>query len=122
MMFEIGPQLSINFRQEILTFFNNVQSAESFAWSGCKHGKDPLSDSDEGRSTETLSGGKIQPFLADRVDLNRLFVKMKQAFYELMLSSIVLGLSKHENNTIRAELVDLDAKLLSHDPCLLCDS
>ncbi|RPJ24203.1 MAG: hypothetical protein EHM33_18605 [Chloroflexi bacterium] len=122
-MLEIGPQLSINFRQEILTrFFNYVQSAESFyAVGGPGMGKTRLLDH---LTKEDVQKNYLKENASDfrliRVDLNRLFIKNEAwAFYELMLSSIVLELNKHETDTIRAELVDLDAKVIqSRDPML----
>jgi hypothetical protein len=123
-MLEIGPQFSANFRQEILSrFFSYVQSAESFyIVGGAGTGKTRLLDylTKEDVQKYYLKENSSR-FLLVRVDLNRLFAKNESwAFYELMLSSIVLELNKHEsNNVIRGELVDLVARVIeSRDPLL----
>ncbi len=122
-MLEIGPQFSPNFRQEILSrFFEYVQSAESFyVVGGAGMGKTRLLDhlTKEDVQKQYLKENASH-FRLIRVDLNRLFIKNEAwAFYELMLSSSILELNKHETDTIRAELVDLDARLIqSRDPML----
>ena len=63
-------------------------------------------------------GEKASQFWLVRVDLNRLSLRNEPwAFYELLLSSIVLELGNHEIiNDLRRELIDFDLKVIeSHD-------
>lgn len=122
-MLEIGPQFSTSFRQEILSrFFDYVRSAESFyVVGGAGMGKTRLLDHLTKQDVQKqYLKEDTSHFRLIRVDLNRLFVKNEAwAFYELMLSSIVLELNRHETDTIRTELIDLDARLIqSRDPLL----
>ncbi len=122
-MLEIGPELSINFRQEILTpFFNYVRSAESFCVvGGAGMGKTRLLDYlMKEKVQKHYLGEQSSRFLLIRVDLNRLFVQNEAwAFYELMLSSIVDALGRRENDSIKSELVDLIAKVFQSRDSLL---
>lgn len=116
-----GLMTEIYYRRETLErFFRYVQSAESFyIVGGASMGKTRLLD--------LLMKDDIQRhYLGDesnrtwliRVDMNRLSIKNEPwAFFELLLSSIALESSRHQDrNNIQTELVDLDAKAIqSHD-------
>ncbi len=111
----------IHLRRETLErFFQYVQSAESFyVVGGASMGKTRLLDllMKEEIQQHYLGQASNHTWLI-RVDMNRLSIKNEPwAFYELLLSSIALESSKHQDKTnIRAELVDLDAKAIqSHD-------
>lgn len=111
----------INLRQELLTrFFNYIKSTESFyVVGGASMGKTRLLDflTQEEVQKHYLGEASSRTWLV-RVDTNRLSIKNEPwAFYELLLSSIVLELTKHQDkNNIRGELVDLDARVIqSHD-------
>lgn len=120
-MHEIGPQHNILYRQEVvMPFFNFVKGAESFyVIGGASMGKTRLLDflmrEDVQKHYLGEDAGKV--WLV-RVDLNRLSIHNEPwAFFELLLSSIVLEISNHEvDQDLRVELVDLDAKVIqSHD-------
>jgi hypothetical protein len=120
-MHEIGPQHNILYRQEVVRpFFNFVKGAESFyVIGGASMGKTRLLDflmrDDVQKHYLGEDSGKV--WLV-RVDLNRLSIHNEPwAFFELLLSSIVLEISNHEvEQDLRVELVDLDAKVIqSHD-------
>ena len=123
-MLEIGPQHTINYRQEILTrFFNHIKGAESFyVLGGASMGKTRLLDFLMKKDVQVhYLGEKASRFWLIRVDLNRLSIRDEAwAFYELLLSSIVLELSNHEvSDALRIELVDLDSRVIqSHDQLL----
>lgn len=123
-MLEIGPQHSIEYRQDILTpFFKYIQSAESFyVLGGASMGKTRLLDFlMRGDVQKHYLGEKANQIWLIRVDLNRLSIKNEAwTFYELLLSSIVLELGNHDIvNDIRTELVDLDAKVIQSRDLLL---
>ncbi len=113
-----------HFRHEVLTrFFNYVQSAESFyVVGGASMGKTRLLDflTKEDVQRHYLGEKSPQTWLI-RVDMNRLSIKNEPwAFYELLLSSIVLESTKHEDqNRIRAELIELDARVIQGHDLLL---
>src|SRR6266496_2382820 len=116
-----GMMAEIHLRRETLErFFQYVQSAESFyVVGGASMGKTRLLDllMKEEIQQHYLGQASNHTWLI-RVDMNRLSIKNEPwAFYELLLSSIALESSKHQDKTnIRAELVDLDAKAIqSHD-------
>ena len=122
-MSEVGLKLSVNYRQEFLTpFFNFVQSAESFyVVGGASVGKtrilDYLEDSDVQKH---YLGEKASRLWLIRVDLDRLSTQHEPwKFFELLLNSIVLESSKHENNAIRTDLVDLNGKVIQGHDLLL---
>jgi hypothetical protein len=123
-MLEVGPQHSIDYRQEVLTpFFNFVKGAESFyVIGGASMGKTRLLDfiTKEEVQKHYLGDQAGQIWLV-RVDLNRLSIhKEPWAFFELLLSSIVLEATQHENfNDLRKELVDLDARVIEKHDLLL---
>jgi len=123
-MLEIGPQHNINYRQEVLIpFFKYIQSAESFyVIGGASMGKTRLLDFLMREDVQKhYLGEKASHFWLIRVDLNRLSIKNEAwAFYELLLSSIVLELGTHEIvNNIRTELVDLDRQVIQSRDLLL---
>ena len=66
-------------------------------------------------------GEKSAQFWLIRVDMNRLSIKNEPwAFYELLLSSIVLELVNHDiDDNIRTELVDLDSRVIQNKDQLL---
>jgi hypothetical protein len=114
----------LHFRQEILThFFKYVQSTESFfVVGGASMGKTRLLDflMKEDVQKHYLREESGRTWLI-RVDMNRLSIKNEPwAFYELLLSSVVLALSNHpDKNNIRAELIDLDARVIQGQDLLL---
>jgi hypothetical protein len=123
-MQEVGPQHPIHYRQEILSrFFGYVKSSESFYVIGAASiGKTRLLD--------FLSFAEVQKhYLGEnadrhwlvRVDLNRLAVKNETwAFYELLLSSILLDLNNHENiGNLSAEIAKLDSEVIQKRDLLL---
>lgn len=123
-MLEIGPPHPMDYRKEILSpLFRYVQSAESFYVIGAASmGKTRLLD--------FLTGAEVQKhYLGEhadrhwliRVDLNRLAImNEKWAFYELLLSSILLDLSNHENiGNLSAEIAKLDSEIIQHRDLLL---
>lgn len=120
-MFAAAPEFSINFRQEILTrFFNHVQSAESFYVVGAASmGKTRLLDHLSRQDVQKYYlGEKSDQTWLVRVDMNRLFTRNEAwAFYELMLSSIVMEANRHENNAFKTQLLDLNAQVIQNrDP------
>jgi hypothetical protein len=123
-MLEIGPQHNIDYRQEILTpLFNHIRGAESFyVIGGASMGKTRLLDFLTREDVQKHYLGELagRTWLV-RVDMNRLSLRNEAwAFYELLLSSIVLELSNHENiNDLRKELVDLDARVIQNHDLLL---
>lgn len=114
----------LDFRREILTrLFNYVQSTESFyVVGGASMGKTRLLDFLMKADVQKhYLGERAGSTWLVRVDMNRLSVKNEPwAFYELLLSSIVLEVSKHQDkNSIRPELVDLDARVIQGRDLLL---
>ena len=120
-MAQIGNQYAIGYRQEILKpIFKHIQSGESFyVVGGASMGKTRLLDHLMRQDVqESYLKEEASHFWLIRVDLNRLPIKEEPwAFYELLLSSIVLELGSHEEiDNLRTELTDLDAKVIqSHD-------
>ena len=123
-MLEIGPQHTLEYRQEVLSkFFRYVRSTDSFYVIGAASmGKTRLLD--------FLAHSEVQKhYLGEnadrhwliRVDLNRLAVKEESwAFFELLLSSILLELSNHENlGNLNTEIARLDAEIIQHRDLLL---
>ena len=111
----------VHFRRETLErLFRYIQSAESFyVVGGASMGKTRLLDLlIKEEIQQHYLGEKSSRTWLIRVDMNRLSIKNEPwAFFELLLSSVALESSKHQDkNNIRAELVDLDAKAIqSHD-------
>jgi hypothetical protein len=114
----------MDYRQEVLTpFFRHIQSAESFYLVGAASmGKTRLLDF-------LLRADVQKHYLVDqaehtwliRVDLNRLAIKQQDwAFYELLLSSILLDLSNHGNtNDLGVEIASLDSQVIKSQDLLL---
>ena len=118
-MLEIGPQHPMDYRQEILKpFFRYVEGTESFYVVGAASmGKTRLLD--------FLTRADVQKYYLGehtdhhwliRVDLNRLAVKKEEwGFYELLLNSILLDLSNHENiDNLNTEIAKLDSEILQN--------
>lgn len=123
-MLEIGPQHRLEYRQEVLTpFFKYIQSAESFYLVGAASiGKTRLLD-------HLMKPDVQQAYLKEnagqywliRVDLNRMPLNDPAwAFYELLVSSILLSLHTHENiENLGTELTRLDSDIIQkRDPLL----
>lgn len=123
-MLEIGPQHSMEYRQEILTpLFKYVQGAESFHLIGAPSmGKTRLLDFLMRNEVQEyyLHDKTINHWLV-RVDLNRLAIKNESwAFYELLLSSLLLEANNHANaNNLRIELAQLDSEVIQKRDLLL---
>ncbi len=122
-MFEVGPELSANFRQEILKpFFSHVRSSESlYVVGAASMGKTRLLDylSKQSVQKHYLGEESVRTWLV-RVDLNRLSTRNEAwAFYELMLSSIALESNFHENDVIRGQLPELNAQVIQSRDLLL---
>lgn len=123
-MSRTGNQYSINYRQEILTpIFDFMKSGESFyVIGGASMGKTRLLDHLTREEVQkNYLKDETSPFWLIRVDMNRLPIKEEPwAFYELLLSSIVLELGNHEEiDNLRTELVDLDSKVIQGHDLLL---
>jgi hypothetical protein len=120
-MLETGHQYSIDHRQEILTpIFDYIKGGESFyVVGGASMGKTRLLDFVMREEVQKhYLGEKADQFWLIRVDMNRLSIRDEAwAFYELLLSSIVLEVGNHDQvNGLRTELVDLNARVIqSHD-------
>lgn len=123
-MLEIGPQHALEYRREILSrFFDYVRSTESFYLIGAASmGKTRLLDflmrSDV---QEHYLHEETDKHWLVRVDLNRLAVKDESwAFYELLLSSILLDLNNHPNTgNLRKEIAELDSDIIQKRDLLL---
>lgn len=121
---ESGPTPSMEYRKEVLTpLFRYIHSTESFYVIGAASmGKTRLLDflalSDVQK--HYLREKANQHWLI-RVDLNRLAVKDEGwAFYELLLSSILLDLNNHENiGNLSTEIAKLDSEIIQHRDLLL---
>lgn len=123
-MFEIGYPHSLDFRQEVLTpIFNNIKSAESFYVVGsASMGKTRLLDFLMRQDVQKhYLYEKASQIWLIRVDMNRLSIRSEGwAFFELLLSSIVLEASNHENvQDLRTELLDLDSQVIQGRDLLL---
>ena len=123
-MLEIGPQHALEYRREILSrFFDYIRSTESFYIIGAASmGKTRLLDflmrSDV---QEHYLHEETEKHWLVRVDLNRLAVKDESwAFYELLLSSILLDLNNHPNTgNLRKEIAELDSDIIQKRDLLL---
>lgn len=129
-MLEIGPQHPLEYRQEILSpFFKYVQSTESFHLIGAASmGKTRLLDFLMRNDVqEHYLHEKAKKTWLVRVDLNRLAVKNESwAFYELLLSSLLLEVNDHANkdnldvlDNIRVEIAQLDSSVIEKRDLLL---
>ncbi len=123
-MLEIGPKHSLTYRQDILLkLFGYIESADSFFVIGAASmGKTRLMDHIMRPEVQKHYLGDTTPNTwIVRVDLNRMPARENWNFYELLLSSLMLSCSDHENDLtdveqIRGELVNLDTKVIeSHD-------
>jgi hypothetical protein len=122
-MLEIGPQHTLDYRHEVLTpFFDFVRSTESFSVVGAASmGKTRLLD--------FLMKPEVQEHYLNtdasrhwliRVDLNRLVKEETWAFYELLLSSILLDLYNHESmGNLNSEIAQLDSEVIQKRDFLL---
>ncbi len=123
-MLEIGPQHAMAYRQEILEpFFRYIQSTESFYVVGAASmGKTRLLDFlTRAEVQKHYLGEEAERHWLIRVDLNRLAVKKEDwGFYELLLSSILLDLSNHENvGNLYTEIAKLDSEIIQNHDLLL---
>jgi hypothetical protein len=123
-MIEIGPQHGLGYRQEVLSpFFSYIQSADSFYLVGAASiGKTRLLDHLMRPDVQEyyLKDKATQCWLI-RVDLNRMPANDPSwAFYELLVSSILLSLHEHENvDSLATELTKLDSDIIQkRDPLL----
>jgi hypothetical protein len=115
-MKEIGPEHPLSYRKEVLQrLFGCVRSADSFfVIGGASSGKTRLMDHMMRQDVQQLYlGDQFQKTWLIRVDLNRHHAKEDWNFYELLISSMMLGCSQYENTSaIFEQLVDLDSKVL----------
>jgi hypothetical protein len=123
-MLEIGPQHKLGYRHEILSrIFQHVQSADSFYVIGAASmGKTRLLD--------FLTRTEVQKHYLDkkadqywliRVDLNRMPVNDPSwAFYELLISSIMLDLHNHTTiDNLAIDIAKIDSDIIQkRDPLL----
>lgn len=123
-MLEIGPEHTLDYRHEVLSrFFNFVAGTESFYLIGAASmGKTRLLD--------FLMKKEVQEYYLKtdashhwliRVDLNRLAVKDEMwAFYELLLSSILLDLNNHDSiDNLDKEIAELDSQVIQKRDLLM---
>ncbi|HJS17203.1 MAG TPA: hypothetical protein VJ785_00535 [Anaerolineales bacterium] len=123
-MLEIGPKHTMEYRHEILSrFFQNIQSADSFCVIGAASmGKTRLLD--HLMKTEVQRhylGDKADKHWLIRVDLNRMPVNDPTwAFYELLISSILLDLNNHEKiDDLETEFTRIDSDIIQKQEPLL---
>jgi hypothetical protein len=117
------PQ-SLDYRKEVLApLFRYVRSSESFYVLGAASmGKTRLLDFlKRPEVPKHYLGEKADKHWLIRVDLNRLPVKDENwAFYELLLSSILLNANNHENiENLSEEIAKLDAQIIEQRDQLL---
>jgi hypothetical protein len=123
-MLEIGPQHTLDYRQEVLIpFFDNIQSGDSFYVIGAASmGKTRLLDHlMKTESQKHYLGEKAIEHWLIRVDMNRMPANDPAwAFYELLMSSILLDLHNHENtDKLELEVAKFDADIIQkRDPLL----
>lgn len=116
-MSQTGEQHTMDYRQEILTpLFNYISAGESFyVVGGASMGKTRLLDylMKEEVQKHYLREEADRVWLV-RVDMNRLAIRDKAwAFYELLLSSIVLEMTNHENLAdLKQQFMDMNAKVI----------
>jgi hypothetical protein len=114
----------LDYRHEVLSrFFKFVQSTESFYLIGAASmGKTRLLDFLMRKEVQEyyLKTDANQHWLI-RVDLNRLAVKDEiWAFYELLLSSILLDLNNHESiENLNEEIAQLDSQVIQNRDLLM---
>jgi hypothetical protein len=129
-MLEIGAQHSLEYRREILSrLFNFTQGNQSFHLIGAASmGKTRLLDFLMRNDVqEHYLHEKAKNHWLVRVDLNRLAVKNESwAFYELLLSSLLLEVNDHANkgnldvlDNLRVEIAQLDSSVIEKRDLLL---
>lgn len=123
-MLEIGPEHTLGYRDEILSrLFQHIQSADSFYMIGAASmGKTRLLDflMKAGVQSHYLREQAEQHWLI-RVDLNRMPANDPTwAFYELLISSIMLDLHNHATiENLAVEIAKIDSDIIQHrDPLL----
>lgn len=121
-MAETASPINLEYRHEVLSrFFQYVETADSFYVIGAAStGKTRLLDFLMLPEVQKhyLGPGADSHWLI-RVDLNRMPVKDPSwAFYELLISSILLVLPSHESlDNLNVELTRLDSEIIQHrDP------
>jgi hypothetical protein len=123
-MLEIGPQHTLEYRQEVLIpFFRHVQSTDSFYVIGAASmGKTRLLDHLMKPETQKqyLGENAIKHWLI-RVDMNRMPANDPTwAFYELLMSSILLDLHNHEDTAnLATEVAKYDSDIIQKRDSLL---
>lgn len=116
-MKEIGPEHPLSYRKEVARrLFGYVKSADSFfVIGGASAGKTRLLDfiMREDVQNHYLEERAPTTWLI-RVDLNRHHAGPNWAFYELLISSMMLGSSRYQDTQeIFEQLVDLDEKVIA---------
>ena len=115
-MKEIGPEHPLSYRKEVLErLFGYVRSGDSFfVIGGASSGKTRLMDHMTRMDVQqNYLGDQSQKTWLIRVDLNRHHDKDDWNFYELLLSSMMLGCNQHENAAgFFEQLVDLDTQVM----------
>ena len=115
-MKEIGPEHPLSYRKEELQrLFGCIESVDSFfVFGGASAGKTRLLDFIMREDVQQhYLGNQYQDTWLVRVDLNRHHANEDWNFYELLISSLMLSCSQHENGAeIFAQLVDLDRQVL----------
>jgi len=122
---EKEPQHNPEYRREVLSpFFGYVKSSEScYVIGAASMGKTRLLDFLLRPDVQEFYLGKedARKNWLIRVDLNRLPVKDESwAFYELLLSSLLLDIHSHENLAeLRGEIAKLDSEIIQNRDQLL---
>jgi hypothetical protein len=115
-MKEIGPEHPLSYRKEVLQrLFGCVKSVDSFfVIGGASAGKTRLLDFIMREDVQQhYLGNQYQNTWLVRVDLNRHHANEDWNFYELLISSLMLDCSQHENGAnFFEQLVDLDRQVL----------
>jgi hypothetical protein len=111
-----GLEHPLSYRKEVLQrLFGCIKSADSFfVIGGASAGKTRLMDFITRKEVQRhYLGERAQTTWLIRVDLNRHHEGEDWQFYELLLSSMMLGCSQYENTTeIFEQLVDLDGQVM----------
>ena len=115
-MNEIGPEHPLSHRKEVLQrLFGCIKSTDSFfVVGGASTGKTRLMDFIMREDVQQYYlGNQFQTTWLIRVDLDRHHANEDWNFYELLISSLMLGCSQYENGVgIFEQLVDLDRQVL----------
>ena len=123
-MLEIGPKHTMEYRQEILSpFFRSVQSTDSLCVIGAASmGKTRLLDHLSRHEVQKYYlGDLVDQHWLIRADMNRMPVNEPSwAFYELLISSILLDIHNHKDTgNLEFELTKYDADIIQkRDPLL----